>query len=62
MNEIAFYTVDEVSEILRLNKKNAYKLVQHNDFPKLILGRKILIPKEEFEKFIKHNLYSKYEY
>ena len=53
-------TVKEVSEILRIGKTMTYELVNQPDFPKLRIGKKILIPEKEFQDFLKRYLYKKY--
>lgn len=55
-----FLTVKEVSEILRIGKTMTYELVNQPDFPKLRIGKKILIPEKEFQDFLKRYLYKKY--
>ena len=55
-----YLTVKEVSEILRIGKTMTYELVNQPDFPKLRIGKKILIPEKEFQDFLKRYLYKKY--
>lgn len=49
------YTVSELAEILPLGKNSLYKLVKRNDFPKVIVGKKILIPIKQFTKWLDDN-------
>ena len=44
--------VKEVQERLKLGKNNTYKLINKKGFPKIIIGKKILIPEEQFEKYM----------
>ena len=46
-----YLTVKEVAEILRMGKTMAYELVNKPDFPSVKIGKKILIPESEFERF-----------
>lgn len=55
-----YYTVADVQKILKFSRKKTYALVNQPDFPKMKIGREIRIPKEEFEKFLKHLLYKEY--
>jgi len=55
-----FLTVKEVMEILRIGRTMTYELVNQPDFPKLRIGRKILIPEKEFQDFLKRYMYKKY--
>ncbi len=48
-----FLTVKEVMEILRIGRTMTYELVNQPDFPKLRIGRKILILEKEFQDFLK---------
>jgi len=52
-------TVKEVGERLGMSKNVTYKLINLNGFPKVIVGRKILIPEEEFEKYMKQHIGTK---
>ena len=54
-------TVKEVQDRLKLGKNNTYKLVNKKGFPKIIIGKKILIPEEQFEKYIMNHIRSKIE-
>ena len=49
------YTVSELAEILPLGKNSLYKLVKRNDFPKVIVGKKILNPIKQFTKWLDDN-------
>lgn len=46
-------TVKEVQDRLKLGKNNTYKLVNKKGFPKIIIGKKILVPETEFNQYIK---------
>lgn len=47
-----FITPKDVQERLGLGRNSVYKLIGLKGFPKIIIGKKILIPKEEFDKYI----------
>ena len=47
-----YLTVKEVQEKLRLGKNATYKLVNKNGFPKIVIGKKIIIPEKELDKYI----------
>ena len=55
-----YLTVKEVAEILRMGKTMAYELVNKPDFPSVKIGKKILIPESEFERFMKQYWYKQY--
>lgn len=52
MNRLTL-TVKEVSEALGIGINQAYALVKQTGFPKLKIGTKYLVPKDEFELWIK---------
>ena len=49
-------TVKDIQNELGLGKNSVYKLVNLTGFPKVKIGKKILIPKDEFEKFMKQHI------
>lgn len=49
-------TVADVMEHLGISKNTAYKLVNLNGFPKIKIGNKIIIPKEEYLAWIKNRI------
>lgn len=46
------YTVQELAESLCLSESYMYQLIRSNEFPKIKLGRKILIPKKAIEEWL----------
>lgn len=54
-----FYTVPELAEMIPLGKNSLYRLVGQKDFPKLTVGKKILIPADELKKYLAGKLYDK---
>ena len=57
-----YLTVKEAGEILNIGKTKMYELVNQPDFPKVKMGRKILIPESEFNNFMKRYLYKTYTF
>lgn len=49
-------SVKDIQVELGLSKNSAYKLVNLTGFPKVKIGKKILVPRDEFEKFIKQHI------
>ena len=47
-----FYTMKELSEILPIGTTNLYNLVHSSGFPAIKINRRILIPVEEFDKWL----------
>lgn len=56
-----YLTVEDISQILKIGKKKAYKLVGQSDFPKIKLGKAYRIPESKFNEFMEHLLYTDYE-
>jgi excisionase family DNA binding protein len=44
--------VEEIAEILRVSKSNAYELVRRGVFPSFRIGRRICIPRDPFLKWL----------
>lgn len=52
MDKKAAINVGEMAEMLGISKPKAYELVNREDFPKITLGRRIIIPVETFMKWL----------
>lgn len=46
------YDMKSLQEVMPIGKNNLYNLVHSKGFPKIILGRRILIPKKAFEEWL----------
>jgi excisionase family DNA binding protein len=51
-----YLTVKEAGEILNIGKTKMYELVNQPDFPSVKMGKKILIPESELDKFMRRYL------
>ena len=49
-------SVPDVAAVLGISRAGAYELVHAEDFPKLRIGNRIVVPKEEFRGWIQVNL------
>ncbi len=45
-------TVRDVSDMLNIGKSNTYKLFRRRDFPKITIGRKMLVKESSLEKYL----------
>jgi excisionase family DNA binding protein len=45
-------SVDEVSKLLKLSRTSCYEAVRRGDIPSIRIGRRILIPRDAFEKML----------
>lgn len=52
MSERDFMTTQDVQAALGISKNKAYNLVNSEGFPKLRLGRRIVVPVKQFEAWI----------
>ena len=55
MENIEFYTVKDIQEILHIGKTKAYELCKTELFPTIKIGNKTLIYKEEFYQWLREN-------
>lgn len=55
-----FYTVTDIRNILTIGTNKAYNLIKSDGFPSIKIGRKYLVPKDEFEKWVKTYLYHEF--
>ncbi|MCC8051423.1 MAG: helix-turn-helix domain-containing protein [Clostridiales bacterium] len=49
------YSIQEVAYLLDISKSYAYELVRNGTIPSLTLGRKRVIPKEQFLRWVNSN-------
>ena len=48
-------TVMQVASALQISRSKAYEIVRSDGFPKIRLGRRMLIPKEAFQEWLEQN-------
>lgn len=48
-NQIYTLTVEDLAEALNISKTSAYQLVRSSDFPKLNIGKRIVVPIDDFK-------------
>ncbi len=46
-------SVQEMAQIMGISKPKAYELTHIHDFPAIRVGRKIIIPVESFQRWLK---------
>lgn len=49
-------TPKDIEEIMGFGKKKTMKIINCDGFPKIQIGRSVLIPEDEFEKWIQVNI------
>lgn len=50
--EKVVYTVDEVAELLGISRPTAYENVKIGKIPSIKIGRRVLVPKSSFDKWL----------
>ncbi len=50
--ERAIYNVPEIAAMLDIHLIGAYELAKRKDFPSIRIGRRIIVPKEAFHKWL----------
>jgi excisionase family DNA binding protein len=60
--EKAVYNVKEVAAMLGINTVKAYELARRQDFPAIKIGRRILVPKEAFHRWLEQAALDKQSY
>lgn len=48
--------VKDIMSIFKISKNQAYNLLHLQGFPKIIIGRKILVPRDKLKKWIDSNI------
>jgi len=51
----ATYNIEEIAKLLGVSYKLASKLVHSKGFPKIQIGRRILVPRDLFWEWLKNN-------
>ena len=46
---------EDVASVLGISRTNAYALLHREDFPTLHIGKRLLVPREEFIQWIREN-------
>ena len=57
--ECMFYSVQEVAMLLGISRGKAYELTHSKGFPAISLGRRILIRKDSFHKWLEGKINDK---
>lgn len=54
--QVLFYTISDLLELLPLGRNTIYSLVNRDDFPKVRIGRKIIIPVQKLNEWLEVNI------
>ena len=46
---------EDVAAVLGISRTNAYALLHREDFPTLHIGKRLLVPRDEFIQWIREN-------
>lgn len=50
-----FLSAKDVAKLLGVSLSTAYELMHEDEFPSLRVGNRYVIPKEDFQKWVKEN-------
>ena len=56
-NDIVLYEIKDIQNILKIGKNTVYKLIKLPTFPVIRIGKKHLIPKTQFEEWVKNSIH-----
>ena len=56
---MAMLTIKDIQNNLGIGKNNAYRLIKSPGFPTIKIGRKYLVPEDEFETWVQNSLHKK---
>lgn len=63
MNEIRSYgdlpltlSADDIAAVLGISRTNAYALLHREDFPTLKIGKRLLVPRDRFIRWIDESI------
>lgn len=48
------YDMKTLQEVIPIGKNNLYSMVHSEGFPKIMIGKRILIPKKAFEEWLEN--------
>ena len=57
---IGAFNVKQLSQYLGIGMNTAYTLVKQKDFPSITIGKRIIVPKEQLDEWLKVNSKKKY--
>jgi excisionase family DNA binding protein len=57
----AVYNVREIAKLLNINVPRAYELAKQKDFPAIRIGKRIVVPKQAFERWLELQAWKKEE-
>ena len=60
--EKAVYNIYEVAALLEMNLPKAYELARQEKFPSIRVGRRIVVPKEAFHRWLEEAAFNKQSY
>ncbi len=49
------YTIKELAQVLKISNSSAYQLARSENFPKVYVGKRILIPSQELKEWLIQN-------
>lgn len=56
-NELLCYDMKELAKLFPIGKNNLYNMVHQEGFPKIVVGKRIMVPKSGLEKWLLETAY-----
>jgi len=60
--EKAVYNIYEVAALMEINLPKAYEIARQENFPSIRIGRRIVVPKEAFHRWLEQAALDKQSY
>lgn len=57
IDDIILYEIKDIQNILKIGRDSTYKLIKLPTFPVIRIGKKYLIPKTQFEKWVENSIH-----
>ncbi len=57
MNEALCYDIKTLQEVIPIGKNNLYNLVHSEGFPKIVVGRRIIVPKKALNEWLERTAF-----
>lgn len=61
-DDVVLYTINDIQRIFKLGRTKAYQLVVSEGFPSIRLNRKIYVPKDKLQTWVKQNTGKAFRY
>ena len=46
---------EDIKDVMNISRAGAYQLMHREDFPKIIIGKRIVVPRDKFLEWLENN-------